>query len=395
MKADIDMPKSRSSLLTRRGLIAAGGALGLVAALTACGGNDSAKDGSGSKDKGSAASGPWSFKDDLGKEVSAKSTPKNVVAFTGTAAALYDYGVNVKGVFGPTKTADGKPDVQAGSMDISKVEILGNVYDEFNVEKYAALQPDLLVTNTWDGTYWYVPEASKDKILKLAPAAAIGVGGDVTMDKALARTADLAGSLGADLNAKKTVDAKARFEAASAKLREATKANPGIKVLVGSGSADLFYVSTPATSADLKYFQSLGVEFVVPEKTQEGGFFESLSWENSRQVQGRRRPPRQPHRHPPARAAEGQADLGRDARRQGLPDHPPRDRADLLVREVRADPGRAHEVHPERQEGQLTSGRPAPAPHAGVGAFASPGRLPRRTTPPPHPAPTRLPGGPA
>ncbi|MEU9300307.1 ABC transporter substrate-binding protein [Streptomyces sp. NPDC048269] len=274
------MPKSRTSSLTRRGFIAAGGALGLVAALAACGGTDSAK-GDDGKDKGAAASGPWSFKDDLGKDVSTKSTPKNIVAFTGTAAALYDYGIPVKGVFGPTRTADGKADVQAGSMDISKVEILGNVYDEFNVEKYAALQPDLLVTNTWDGNYWYLPEASKDKILKLAPAAAIGVGGDVSMDKALERTADLAKSLGADLNAKNTVDAKARFEAAAAKVREATKANPGIKVLVGSGDADNFYVSTPKTSADLKYFQQLGVEFVIPEKVDELGFFEKLSWENA------------------------------------------------------------------------------------------------------------------
>ncbi|MGW7436647.1 ABC transporter substrate-binding protein [Streptomyces sp. NPDC054849] len=274
------MPKSRTSSLTRRGFIAAGGALGLVAALAACGGNEPAK-GDGGKDNGAAAAGPWTFKDDLGNDVSTPSKPKNIVAFTGTAAALYDYGIPVKGVFGPTKTADGKPDVQAGSMDISKVEIIGNVYDEFNVEKYAALQPDLLVTNSWDGTYWYVPEASKDKILKLAPAAAVKVGGDVTLDKALERTAELAKSLGADMNAKTTVDAKARFEAAAAKVREATKANPGVKVLVGSGSADLFYVSTPATSADLKYFQQLGVEFVTPEKLDEGGFFESLSWENA------------------------------------------------------------------------------------------------------------------
>ncbi|MFD3553610.1 ABC transporter substrate-binding protein [Streptomyces goshikiensis] len=278
------MPKSRTSYLSRRGLIAAGGALGLVAALSACGGTDSAKGETGKdKDKGAAASGPWTFKDDLGKDISLKAAPKNIVAYTGTAAALYDYGVQVKGVFGPTKTADGKPDVQAGSMDISKVEILGNVYDEFNVEKYAALQPELLVTNTWDGTYWYVPEASKDKILKLAPAAAIGVGGDASLDKSLERTADLAKSLGADLNTKKTADAKARFEAAAAKVREATKANPGIKVLVGSGSADLFYVSTPKTSADLKYFETLGVEFITPDKDKldAGGFFESLSWENA------------------------------------------------------------------------------------------------------------------
>lgn len=239
-------------------------------------------------------------------------------------------------------------------MDISKVEILGNVYDEFNVEKYAALQPELLVTNSWDGTYWYVPEASKDKILKLAPAAAVKVGGDVTLDKALERTADLAKSLGADMNAKSTVDAKARFEAAAAKLREATKANPGVKVLVGSGSADLFYVSTPDTSADLKYFKQLGVEFVTPEKLDEGGFFESLSWENAGEVQGRRRPARQPHRHPAAGGAEGEGHLGRAPGGQGLPDHPARDRADLLVRQVRPAPRGPREVHPERQEGQLT-----------------------------------------
>ncbi|MEV6728856.1 MULTISPECIES: ABC transporter substrate-binding protein [unclassified Streptomyces] len=277
------MPKSRTSYLSRRGLIAAGGALGLVAALTGCGGSDSAKSEAGDKDKGAATSGSWTFKDDLGKDISLKAKPKNIVAYTGTAAALYDYGVQVKGVFGPTKTADGKADTMAGSMDISKVEILGNVYDEFNVEKYAALQPELLVTNTWDGSYWFVPEASKDKILKLAPAAAIGVGGDASLDKALERTADLAKSLGADLNTKQTADAKARFESAATKVREATKANPGIKVLVGSGSADLFYVSTPKTSADLKYFETLGVEFVTPEqgKLDAGGFFESLSWENA------------------------------------------------------------------------------------------------------------------
>ncbi|GGR97048.1 ABC transporter substrate-binding protein [Streptomyces nojiriensis] len=273
------MPKSRTSSFTRRGFVAAGGALGLVAVLAACGGTDSAK-GDG-KDNGASASAAWTFKDDLGKDVTTKAKPKNIVGFTGTAAALHDYGVPVKGVFGPTTTADGKPDVQAGSLDVTKVEILGNVFDQFNVEKYASLQPDLLVTNTWDGTYWYVPEASKDKILQLAPAAAVSVGGDTSMPKALERTADLAKSLGADLGAKNVVDSKARFEAAVTKVREATKANPGVKVLAGSGADALFYASTPDTAADLKYFKELGVEFVTPEKLDEGGFFEALSWENA------------------------------------------------------------------------------------------------------------------
>ncbi|MFD3697092.1 ABC transporter substrate-binding protein [Streptomyces sp. NPDC058646] len=280
------MPTPRTSPLSRRSLIAAGGALGLLAALTACGTTGAGKAGTGKETDASAAEA-WTFKDDLGTEISLRSKPKNVVAYTGTAAALHDYGVQVKGVFGPTRTADGKADPNAGSLDISKVEVLGNVYDEFNVEKYAALQPDLLVTNTWDGSLWYVPTASKDKITKLAPAAAIGVGGNVSLDRALERTADLAKALGADLNTEKTADAKARFEAAAAKVREAVKANPGIKVLVGSGSADLFYVSTPKTSADLKYFETLGVEFVTPEPgtLDAGNFYESLSWENAGKYQ--------------------------------------------------------------------------------------------------------------
>ena len=120
------MPKVRTTSLSRRGLLAAGGAVGLGAVLAACG---EEKKGSGSvSGSSSEKSGPWTFKDDRGLTAKAKSTPKNIVAFTGVAAALHDYGIEVKGVFGPTKTKDGKADVQAGDVDISKVEILGNVW---------------------------------------------------------------------------------------------------------------------------------------------------------------------------------------------------------------------------------------------------------------------------
>ncbi|MEU9096464.1 ABC transporter substrate-binding protein [Streptomyces sp. NPDC048361] len=271
------MPHARASLPTRRGLLAMGGAIGIGAALTACGGGDK-KSGSADGTK-AGASGPWSFTDDRGQTAKTKTQPKNIVAFTGTAAALFDYGIEVKGVFGPTKTKDGKPDVQAGGLDIDKVEIIGNVYGEFSVEKYAALQPDVLITDMWQkDVLWYVPDNSKDKILKLAPSVALWAA-DESMPAALQRRADLAKSLGADLNAKKFTDAKAAFEKASARLRAATKANPDIKVLLGSASPDLFYVSEAKRSCDTRYFQELGVRFVTP-KTDSQGFFESLSWEN-------------------------------------------------------------------------------------------------------------------
>ncbi|GAP50067.1 ABC transporter substrate-binding protein [Streptomyces azureus] len=276
------MSNASTARFSRRGILAAGGALGLGALVTACGSEDSTDGGSDSK--ASAKSGPWSFKDDRGKNVQLDKVPANIVAFTGVAAALHDYGVSVKGVFGPTKTQDGKPDVQAGDMDISKVTILGNTWDQFNVEKYAALAPDVLISTMFDsaGTLWYVPEASKDKIAKLAPSVGISVY-DRQLTAPLQRMWELAESLGGDMKAAKVTDAKKRFEEASERLRKAAKAHPDIKVMAGSASQELFYVSGTNLSVDLEYFKALGVNFVEPPakaKAEGGGWFESLSWEN-------------------------------------------------------------------------------------------------------------------
>ncbi|GAA2578080.1 siderophore-binding protein DesE [Streptomyces roseoviolaceus] len=276
------MSNARTARFSRRGILAAGGALGLGALVTACGSGDS-KDGDSNAAAG-GKSGPWSFKDDRGKTVQLKQTPANIVAFTGVAAALHDYGVSVKGVFGPTKTQDGKPDVQAGDMDISKVTILGNTWDQFSVEKYAALAPDVLISTMFDdaGTLWYVPEASKDKIAKLAPSVGISVY-DRQLTQPLQRMWELAESLGGDMKSAKATDAKERFEKASERLRKAAKAHPDIKVMAASASQELFYVSGTNLSVDLEYFKALGVNFVEPPakaKAQGGGWFESLSWEN-------------------------------------------------------------------------------------------------------------------
>ncbi|WP_330339812.1 ABC transporter substrate-binding protein [Streptomyces sp. NBC_00557] len=277
------MPHARATHLNRRGLLAAGGALGLGAALAACGDDKGKGGGSGNGTKGSA-SGPWSFKDDRGTTVKLDKVPADIVAFTGVGAALYDYGIQVKGVFGPTRTKDGEPDVQAGDMDISKVTVLGNAWGQFNIEKYASLAPDVLITTMFDdaGTLWYVPEESGKKIAQLAPSVGISVY-DRQLTQPLQRMWDLAASLGADMKAAKVTDAKKRFEAAAARLRAAAKARPGIKVLAGSASDQLFYVSGTNLSVDLEYFKALGVDFVEPPesaKKQGGGWYEPLSWEN-------------------------------------------------------------------------------------------------------------------
>ncbi len=169
-------------------------------------------------------------------------------------------------------------------MDVTKVTVLGNAWGQFNIEKYAALAPDVLISTMFDdaGTLWYVPEESKDKILKLAPSVGISVY-DRQLTEPLQRMLELAESLGADVRSEKITSAKKRFEDAAARLRKAAKAHPDIKVLVGSASESIFYVSGTNLSIDLEYFKALGVNFIEPPesaKKESGGWFENLSWEN-------------------------------------------------------------------------------------------------------------------
>ncbi|MFD4560075.1 ABC transporter substrate-binding protein [Streptomyces sp. NPDC058469] len=278
------MSNARATHLSRRGILAAGGALGLGAVLAACG-DDDAKSGGSDKETAAAKSGPWTFKDDRGPTAKTDKTPATIVSFIGVAAALHDYGIESKGVFGPTKLKDGKADVQAGDLDISKVTIIGNEWGQFNIEKYAALSPDVLITTMFDsaGTLWYVPEESKKKILAVgAPTVGISVY-DVQLPQPLQRMLELAKSLGADTTSAAITAAKRRFEDAAARLRAAAKAKPDIKVLVGSASQDIFYVSGSNLSVDLEYFKALGVNFVEPSAAAlkaSGGWYENLSWEN-------------------------------------------------------------------------------------------------------------------
>ena len=274
--SEASVPRFARRAVSRRGFLAGAGTVGLGVLATACGAG-----GQSPATASSSGSGPWSFTDDRGTKVATKRRPNRVVAYVGSAAALFDFGVDrsLVGVFGPTKLNNGNADPLAGELDINKLTIVGNTYGEFNVEKYATLRPDLLVTNMMQpNVLWYVPSSSEQQILQLAPSIAFK-SANVSLTSTIQRYSELAAALGADQNAKSVTDAKARFDKASAALRAAIAANPGIKVLAGSAAADQFYVSTPGAYPDLTYFQSLGVELVQPNNVV-GGFFEGLSWEN-------------------------------------------------------------------------------------------------------------------
>ncbi|UGT54260.1 ABC transporter substrate-binding protein [Nocardia asteroides] len=246
------------------------GAVGLGAALVACaGGADEAADGAGS----------WEFPDGHGGTIRAGQTPGRVVAFTGSAGALVDYGVRerITGIFGEARSAD-----LLGDLDPNSVTVIGDAWGQFDIEKYATLEPDLLVTDSYvPGRLWYVPDDNLAKIESANPnVVAVEIAGHRLPD-IIARYRALAEALGGDTASPAVAAAEQRFAAASQAVRDAVAANPGVRVLAASASPELFYASDPRASADLSYFTELGVDVVVPDQVDPGGYFQSLSWETA------------------------------------------------------------------------------------------------------------------
>ncbi|MEU8252029.1 ABC transporter substrate-binding protein [Nonomuraea sp. NPDC048916] len=261
--------------LARRGFLTAAGVAAALA-LAACGsgsGTEAAGDAPASQPASAATS--WTFTDDRGKKLDQPEAPTKIVAQVGSAAALWDFGVRPIAVFGPHKLSDGSKDPQVGKVDITKVTGLGNVWDEFNVEQYISLKPDLLVSNMYEkDTLWYVPEKSKDTIEQVAPTVGIMLTGQ-SATQVIGRYEELATSLGADMRG--VPEAKARLEAATKELAQFKD----LRILMMSGGADQMWVVNPPEYPDIRHLTDNGLDVIKPSKVDEGGFFQTLSWENA------------------------------------------------------------------------------------------------------------------
>lgn len=225
------------------------------------------------------STGPWEFTDDRGVRISRPSRPAKVVAQLTAAAALWDLGIRPIGIFGETKGPDGKPNTLAGSVDLTRVTSVGDKYGEFSVEKFASLQPDLLVAPMQVANeLWYVPKEQVSAIEAIGPTLGVNYL-KRPVDKVIDRYAELAAALGADLQAEAVIKAKTEFAAASKSLSEVTATLSGVKVLfISSGPEGVYFANAPAFS-DLSLLQSLGVRFVTPKVNPAEPHFEQVSWE--------------------------------------------------------------------------------------------------------------------
>jgi iron complex transport system substrate-binding protein len=242
----------------------------------ACGSSDSGGD-SGDKNA-------FSFTDDLGTKIKLDEMPDRLVVQSSMAAALTDLGLGDKivGVFGPLK-ADGDA-AQVAGLDVDSVKDVtgGGEYGDVDVEKVAALKPDLVITSQYLAPdLWYLNKSSATAIKKLVPILVVDFDGK-TLPELLDGTERAAKALGADLGSDEVTSSHAAFEAAAGRVKATGEKLGDRTILAGSGSTDLFYVSNPKVSPDLSYWvDQLGLPITIPDNPDTGGYFESLSWEKA------------------------------------------------------------------------------------------------------------------
>ena len=94
--------------------------------------------------------------------------------------------------------------------------------------------------------------------------------------------AELATSLGVDLDDPEVAVARDRFDAAVAGFEQAAAAKPDLSVLAVSPATEGLYVAVPEHAAELSDFVAWGLGLIVPERPDPGfEYWETLSWENA------------------------------------------------------------------------------------------------------------------
>jgi len=303
-----EQPRSSGHTLSRRTLLAAVPGLALIAAGVACGDDDddtsaastattapttsadtsptaadeasptAAEEGTTEESGGSG----WTFIDDRGETISRDIQPTRVVAYLPIAASLWDFGLEVVGVFGTTLRPDGTPEIYAGNVDLDKVVSLGETYGEIDLEKLVDLKPELVVFDIYDAAefdLWGLPGDAVDQVASIADLVGISfVGAPVT--STIERIGELAEAVGADLSAAAVVGDRDAFETASQSVRDALADKAELPSLFVAAWPENLYVANPQIWGDLLYFKELGLDIVVPD-VPEKELWETLSWEQA------------------------------------------------------------------------------------------------------------------
>ena len=255
-------------------------ALAAAALLMAACGDDGSSGDEAAASAADAPSGEWTYTDGSGDTATVDETPTRIVAHGSSAAALISFGIEPVGIYADTAIED---DLALQDLDLEGIEIVGEEWGVINVEAVAALEPDLIVSEWWpveEGYSGMEEGTNYETMSQIAPVVGVAQGPSIV--QMLEDYADLATSLGADLDDPAIAEASERFGAAVAAFEEANAAKPDLSVLAVSPSEEGLYVAVPEHSAELADFLEWGLGLVVPERPDPGfEYWETLSWENA------------------------------------------------------------------------------------------------------------------
>ncbi|QQR40870.1 ABC transporter substrate-binding protein [Devosia rhizoryzae] len=221
----------------------------------------------------------WTYTGGDGQTVTLDAAPVRIIASQDAAAGLIPLGIRPVGIYADSAVADAKA---LEGLDLSGIEIVGQVWSEVDIEKAAALEPDLIIGEWWDrNEAWSGGQDLTALLTQLAPIT--GVAASDSIVGMIADYETLAESLGADLSDPAIAADKADFEAARDAFTAAVAAKPDLTALAVYAGDDALYVADPKGAAELLDLQSWGLNLISPDGVDATGnnYFETLSWENA------------------------------------------------------------------------------------------------------------------
>ena len=234
---------------------------------------------------GAAQAAEWTYADGSGTTVTLDEVPVRIVAHANAAAGLIPLGIRPVGIYVDGPVADDK---SLEGLDLTGIEIVGEAWGELDIEKVAALRPDLIVAEYWPlEQAWSGLEAGANEksqqIRQIAPVTGPLQGKSIVT--LIEDYETLASSLGADLTDPQIAADEGAFEASLAAYEAAVTARPGRSVLPGWAGTDALYVAATAGAAELMDFHAWGLNLIDPEVADDRGYWETLSWENTDKYQ--------------------------------------------------------------------------------------------------------------
>lgn len=224
---------------------------------------------------------PWSYTDSTGQTVTLDEVPTRIIASQDAAAGLIPLGIRPVAIYADSPIAEVKA---LQGLDLTGIEIIGQAWEEVDIEKAAVLQPDLVIAEYWPlDDLWSGGKGVYDALIQLAPITGPKQGNSILT--LIEDYEALASSLGADLSSPAIAADKAGFETALAAFKGAVAAKPKLTALAVWAGPDALYVAAPAGSAELLDFQSWGLNLLAPETADDRGYWETLSWEQADKYQ--------------------------------------------------------------------------------------------------------------